>query len=515
MSVQYKESEEQSIGGTMESRLYFQTLPPTTVRVSSLGVNLDQRRSWHCRTGTCKISKSTFASSSPAAERGEEVAASASRAACMALTELRVNATLRTRREGTMDWQVVASTITDLDWRQRIGLVPTHGREPVMPSDFHMFYLLTPRGEVVQQSQLRRDIVANATAAAGGASIGVFEALYWEDWDTVRRFFAAMRLPNRHMMEQRGMRNRRGKYARWGSLLLCVSYAVQFRIPYLVLFEDDSVWPSAQHVRDVLTEAARKRAFPQPSSRRVVKLSKWGEGYIFPLAAAKHFLSEVYKRGIVAHSDTFIRDFMDVVYYWRFRYKLMVWPNRGNIHSTPYAVNAVDFNYSASWNDVSPLLTTLQSGGDHGSATSSPALFSSKTDLSLPIVARRVADTRLIHLPPLPHKTPATTGTIPATADGGRGGGNDERAMHSRGGLSKKTAPKLKTHPKAGKSRSGPMIRLFNGHGTGDDPSRRPLRRHRARRGKNALKETISSVMSGLIALAPKKRLERRHRSQD
>ena len=112
--------------------------------------------------------------------------------------------------------------------------------------------------------------------------IGVFKALLWTDWTAVRQLYMALRLPTAHMKEVKGTRNKRGKYARWASLVLSAAYAVQFQLPYLVLLEDDSVWPPLRQLQLGVAQALRH--IPgNGNSTRVIKLSKWGEGYVFPL----------------------------------------------------------------------------------------------------------------------------------------------------------------------------------------------------------------------------------------
>ena len=110
-------------------------------------------------------------------------------------------------------------------------------------TDIHIFFILTPDVPGVLSRKERYANVKKFLASDHNARY--FLGIYWEnDWKILQSMFKSLRLPNAHMPELRGSRNRRGKYARWASILLAVSYAVQFRLPHLILLEDDCGWPS-------------------------------------------------------------------------------------------------------------------------------------------------------------------------------------------------------------------------------------------------------------------------------
>jgi hypothetical protein len=110
-------------------------------------------------------------------------------------------------------------------------------------SDVHIFFILTPNFSSVSRYNDRYQNVQSFIKKDPHAKY--FTALYWQaHWDIIKNTFKSFRLPNAHMPEMRGSRNRRGKYARWISVLFAVAYAVQFRLPHIVLLEDDSRWPS-------------------------------------------------------------------------------------------------------------------------------------------------------------------------------------------------------------------------------------------------------------------------------
>ena len=235
-------------------------------------------------------------------------------------------------------------------------------REYINKNPLSYYYLLTPSGS--PQYMTRYENVMNVINSNSNSinnkivdnidKIGIFDAVFWENWDQIRFLFSLLKIPNKHMMENRGMLNRKGKYGRWASLIMSAAYAVQFNLPYLILLEDDSKWPLIEEF-----SASLRRILPSPDSPCIIKLSKWGEGYVFPLQGAKVYLRTIYDIGINKHSDTWIRDNMNVVYYGEIEHELLIWSNQGNILRTPYAVNHIDFAYNASWRDSSPLFDMI------------------------------------------------------------------------------------------------------------------------------------------------------------
>jgi hypothetical protein len=67
----------------------------------------------------------------------------------------------------------------------------------------------------------------------------------------------------------------------------------------------------------------------------LVKLSKWGEGYLISLPCAVRFIEKVYEIGINKHSDTWIRDNLKVITLSSIKYSLVISPNAGNIYNSP------------------------------------------------------------------------------------------------------------------------------------------------------------------------------------
>jgi hypothetical protein len=67
----------------------------------------------------------------------------------------------------------------------------------------------------------------------------------------------------------------------------------------------------------------------------LVKLSKWGEGYLLSLPCALKFIEKVYEIGINKHSDTWIRDNFKDVLVSSIKYSLVIPPNKGNIYNSP------------------------------------------------------------------------------------------------------------------------------------------------------------------------------------
>ena len=91
----------------------------------------------------------------------------------------------------------------------------------------------------------------------------------------------------------------------------------------------------------------------------VVKLSEWGEGYLFSLPAAIAYIRNMYRIGINRHSDTFIIHNTRNIRIENIEYGLLVAPSKGHIMNTPHVNNAKDFPYEPSRDDPSPLLSRL------------------------------------------------------------------------------------------------------------------------------------------------------------
>ncbi len=217
-------------------------------------------------------------------------------------------------------------------------------------SRINIFFILTPDRPFVKGFKKRFENVQNMQKH--DKDIKWFLGLYWDTWDIIKRMFKTFRLPNGHMPELRGTRNRRGKYARWASLVLATSYMIQFRLPHMVILEDDTTWP-----KDLGTQVSK---LLRENDDKMVKLSKWGEGYLLSLGAAVSFIRKIYEVGINKHSDTWIRDTMNpVVENGKIHYRLIVNPNDGNIYNSARVKNEVDFDYRHSLNESKPLFDRI------------------------------------------------------------------------------------------------------------------------------------------------------------
>lgn len=217
--------------------------------------------------------------------------------------------------------------------------------------DIHIFFILTPTKAIMKSGNtVRIQNVRNASIL--DANVKAFTGLHWENWDLIKKVFSVLKLPNAHMPEVKGTRNRKGKYARWASIIFSLAYAVQYRLPHIVILEDDSKWPGD----------LRQRLLPYLRyDDKFIKLSKWGEGYLLSLPCAVNFIMKVYDVGINRHSDTWIRDTLNQITLPRGKipYELLVGPNDGDIYNSDKVVNKKDFPYKASYGDPSPLLTRL------------------------------------------------------------------------------------------------------------------------------------------------------------
>ena len=76
-------------------------------------------------------------------------------------------------------------------------------------SSVHIFFILTPK---VFRAKQRRIRVANVKAMRfKDAHIKYFMGIYWKNWDEIKTFFNACRLPTVHMPKFQGRRNRKGE----------------------------------------------------------------------------------------------------------------------------------------------------------------------------------------------------------------------------------------------------------------------------------------------------------------
>ena len=109
--------------------------------------------------------------------------------------------------------------------------------------DIHVFYVLTPRASGRNVSNREINV---QKAVSNDSQTSYFSALFHTPWTVIKKLFKNLKIPTSHMFEPfyGKSKNRRGKYARWASLVLALSYAVQNRLGHIILLEDDTVWPS-------------------------------------------------------------------------------------------------------------------------------------------------------------------------------------------------------------------------------------------------------------------------------
>ena len=256
----------------------------------------------------------------------------------------------------------------------------------------NIFYIVTP--PEAPQHELRSSLVRKDLALDPERK--VFSALYWADWSSVKGLYACLRMPTKRMPEVKGTHNRRGKYAEWGSKFLAVAYAVQFKLPYMVILEDDVHWspdmrrrlataiPRAEKL-DAEARLAMAQGETDPVKLRggLLKLSKWGEGYFLSELAARSFLRALYSIGINHHSDTWIRDYLKPEHH-DIAYTLAVKPNGGNIYRSHNVNNVWDFPYTpeniTNTGAMAPTLLRLADAGQ---------LFKDAQERDLGAMARR------------------------------------------------------------------------------------------------------------------------------
>lgn len=216
------------------------------------------------------------------------------------------------------------------------------------------------------------------------------QVLAWEnDWRLVKKFLAELGVPvNIHDLNQDNWSGAaQGKISHWATLLLAFAYQVEFKRPCMILLEDDLLLPVDFAGR------LEKLALPQ-SSHEVLWLqssgpgNNWGEGFVFGLGAAQHFLTMVCLQGIHMANDRFIMDHFLVhkVDVHTFR---LVKAGKGNIKGSPQADRG-EFNYPKKTTQTcySKLLTA------YVPEESKPAW----TELDLESVAFRIANPNFKYL---------------------------------------------------------------------------------------------------------------------
>ena len=267
-------------------------------------------------------------------------------------------------------------------------------------SQLSIFYIKTPSSKFSQVRQKRIRVVNVKEMEKKDPNIKHFMGIYWRSWEEIRVLYKSFRIPTVHMPKFNGKRNRRGKYARWASLLLASAYQIQFRIPHLVILEDDVRW--SRNLGHQLMPHLR-------NDSRVVRLSTWGEGFLFSLSSAINYVSQVYEKGINSSSDIWIRDVLypPSVSLSSIPYELLVKSSQGNIWSTDMVENSVDFDYSPFYNDPSPLfdrvgLCYFPSKASYllTEVSHEHALFKSRSDLNFTKVASRLNGSLSLRLCP-------------------------------------------------------------------------------------------------------------------
>lgn len=209
------------------------------------------------------------------------------------------------------------------------------------------------------------------------------------------------------MPEVKGKHNQKGKYAEFASKLLAAAYAVQFDLPYLVILEDDVVFSdlgkqiksavvkAKQHDKKILDQIASGALTRDNCFGAVIKLSKWGEGYMFSRLGAETFIHQLYRRSINHHSDVWIRKYLHPLHH-DVKYHLIVKPNDGNIYYSQRIYNPSEFCYYASSNDASPLFQWLlpsYSSSSSINATITASITKQKHQIVHPLMFRSREDT--------------------------------------------------------------------------------------------------------------------------
>lgn len=142
-------------------------------------------------------------------------------------------------------------------------------------------------------------------------AIRKFEVLSWEDnWDMVTKLCRSLGIAvdvDALKMDYWSPA-KKGMIAHWATLLMAFAFQVQFSRECMVLLEDDLELPPDF---DMKLSSLR---LPLPGNEILWLQSKgegprsWGEGFVFTLAAAKHFLMSACLKGIKKANDRFILD---------------------------------------------------------------------------------------------------------------------------------------------------------------------------------------------------------------
>ena len=161
----------------------------------------------------------------------------------------------------------------------------------------------------------------------------IMKAVDWKlHYDLVEKFIKKYNISAPLWGDPNYPHRNKGKFSRWTSLILTMKYVYDLKLENVILIEDDVMLPINFNkiYQDMLTLLDNFDKFD------FVKLSKWGEGYLFNYKGAKKFIEMLYKYGICNHDDNFINKYVaDITEHIITERHLIRLPNEGHIWDTP------------------------------------------------------------------------------------------------------------------------------------------------------------------------------------
>lgn len=174
-----------------------------------------------------------------------------------------------------------------------------------------------------------------------------FEVLSWGDsWNAARNMYQSLgiNVDVNSLKRDSWAPAAKGMLSHWASLLLIFGFQVQFNRKCMVVLEDDLALP------DDFDRRLSEITLPRPGNEVLWLQSggagthSWGEGFVFTLEAAKHFLMTACIGGIKQANDRFILSHFKTKKVWLHTHRL-VKAGAGNIKGSPTAPGS-DFDYS-------------------------------------------------------------------------------------------------------------------------------------------------------------------------
>lgn len=213
------------------------------------------------------------------------------------------------------------------------------------------------------QKDARLQNVAGLFNMSSDINIKPMEVVYWRhDWDAVTKLFEKIRASICFYIHYKcNASPNKGQIARWATMLMATAYQRKFKLPCMILMEDD-IHPYANF-------GERLARFSMPANEsRIMKFSTWGDGYAFNLLGVEEYHRRIYKYGVTATIDWWINKNMEDITTSAtglVRYQV-VGSNNGDIMNSD-KVSKKMFSYDTASHDdtwFTPLLDAFENPDD-------------------------------------------------------------------------------------------------------------------------------------------------------